>query len=155
MRIFGFVAALMCCVSVSLYGQATTAIISGTVADSTGAVVPSAKVTATNLQTNIERDAVSGPGGEFSIRFLPIGSYKVEVNANGFKRFTQSPVVLDLNRDARLNVVLEVGALSETVSVNTDAPPVNTTDASIGRTVRYTASGSHAASSSTSSDGLE
>jgi len=82
------------CACWMLYSQATTAIISGTVSDSTGALVPGAKVTATNLETNITRDVVSGSGGEFSIRFLPIGSYRVEVNANGFKRFVQSPVVL-------------------------------------------------------------
>src|SRR5438874_872826 len=123
------------CLSVTLYGQATTAIISGSVSDSTGAMVPGGTVTVTNLETNVARETVSGPGGEFSIRFLPIGSYRVEVNKSGFKRFVQSPVVLDLNRDARVNALLEVGALSETVSVNSDASPVNTTDASIGRTV--------------------
>ena len=135
MRLAILATVVLCCASITLYGQATTAIISGTVADPTGAVIPDAKVTVVNLQTNIQRDAVSGPGGEFSIRFLPIGSYRVEVDANGFKRFVQSPVVLELNREARVNAVLEIGAVTDTVSVNEDAPAVNTTDASIGRTV--------------------
>ncbi len=123
------------CACLALYGQATTAIISGNVSDASGAFIPAARVTATNLDTNIAREAVTGSGGEFSIRFLPIGSYRVEINASGFKRFVQSPLVLDLNRDARINAVMELGALSESVSVTTDAPQVNTTDSSIGRTV--------------------
>src|SRR5438445_723961 len=56
-------------------------------------------------------------------------------SSDGFKRFVQSPVVLDLNREARINAVMELGALNESVSVTGDAPPVNTSDASIGRTV--------------------
>lgn len=115
--------------------QVTTATIFGTVTDSTGAVVPNISVLATNTGTNLSREASTDESGQYSIRFLPVGTYRVEVNASGFKKFQQTGILLELNRNARVDPVLEVGTLTETVAVTSDAPLVNTTDAAIGRTV--------------------
>jgi hypothetical protein len=117
------------------WSQATSASIFGTVTDSSGAVVPNITVTATNVETNFSRSAVTDGLGQYSIRFLPVGTYRLEAGGPSFKTYVQTGVVLDLNRAARVDPELTVGGVAETVSVTADAPLVNTSDASIGRTV--------------------
>lgn len=119
-------------------GQTTTATISGTVTDASGGAISGAAVTATNLATNVARSAVTLADGNYSIPFVPIGNYKVEVNAPGFKKFEQTGIVLEVNRHARIDAVLQLGAVSETVSVSADAPVVETTTPALGLTVSNT-----------------
>jgi len=118
-----------------LEGQVTTASISGIVTDSTGAVVPGAEVTVSQLETNYERSTVGDETGHFLINFLPLGTYRIDVVTGGFKKFSRTGIVLDIDRKARVDPVLEVGGLSEALSITADAPQINTSDASIGRTV--------------------
>ena len=126
--------ALLALVSpIALLAQATTATISGTVTDSSGAIVPNIAVTAINVDTNLTRSANSNETGEYIIRFLPVGTYRVEVIGSGFKKYEQTGVVLDVSRNARVDPVLQVGAQSEQVSIVADAPLVNTSDASVGQ----------------------
>ena len=119
----------------SVFAQATTASIVGTVTDTTGAVVPSVTVTAIQVDTNFTRTATTDNSGKYVISLLPVGNYRVEITATGFKKFEQSGIVLDLNRTARVDANLELGAMTQTISVTGDVPLVNTTDATIGRTV--------------------
>ena len=79
------------------YGQGTTATISGNVTDTTGASVAGAKVIATNLGTNLVQTATTASDGSYSLLFLPVGNYKVEINATGFKKFDQTGITLDVN----------------------------------------------------------
>jgi hypothetical protein len=120
------------------FGQATTATISGTVADATGAAVAGAKITATETDTNVARSVNSVADGTFSILFLPVGKYKVDIDSKGFKKFEQTGIVLDVNRNARVDAVLQLGAISETVEVKSDAPIVETTVPALGLTVTNT-----------------
>jgi hypothetical protein len=115
--------------------QVTSASIHGIVTDASGALVPGAEVTATQIETNHSRKAVSDDFGQYSIKFLAVGSYRIDVSMPGFKTFSRTGVTLDVNRSARVDVRLEVGEQNESVQVSADAPLVNTTDASIGRTV--------------------
>src|SRR6266566_2212522 len=101
--------------------QSATGTISGNVTDASGAGVPGAKVTATEVATNVARSVQPASDGSYSILFLPIGTYKLEVNAAGFKKFEQTGIVLDVNRNARVDAALQVGALTETVEVKSDA----------------------------------
>ena len=117
-----------------LAAQTTTNII-GTVLDRTGASVPDAQVTATNTATNLSRTAQTNTDGQYRLEFLPIGAYTVEVTAQGFKKFVQKGITLEINRTARVDATLDVGGITETVSVTGDAPLVNTDNAQIGRTV--------------------
>src|SRR5690348_9840948 len=103
-----------------LSAQSATASISGVVTDVSGAAVPRAVVKVTNTSTNVARSIASADDGSFSLTFLPLGSYRVEVTADGFKKFEQKGVVLEIDRNARVNPVLQLGALSETVTVNAD-----------------------------------
>ena len=117
------------------FGQATTATILGNVRDSSGAAMPGVAVTATNLATNFSRSAKSDETGYYLIQFLPVGTYRVEVEAQGFKKFVQSGIVLDVDRNARVDTVLQVGAVTESVQVTADAPLVDTTKVALGQTV--------------------
>ena len=119
----------------ALLAQSTTASLSGTITDSTAAAIPAATVTAVNLATAFTRTTTASATGEYLLTFLPVGSYRVEASAQGFKKFAQTGVVLDVNTNARLDIKLEIGAQAETVEVNSDAPMVNTNDASLGQLI--------------------
>ena len=134
-RVWAVIAVVAFAAAVPANSQVTTASIFGTVTDSSGAAVPEVVVTAVNVETNFTRTGTTDAAGQYSIRFLPTGNYRVELSPAGFKKFVQTGVVLDINRNARIDPVLEVGALTESISVTADAPLVNTSDASIGRTV--------------------
>ncbi len=114
--------------------QVSTVTIHGTVSDTTGAVIQKAQVTAVNIETNFARSVFTDSSGVYAIQFLPIGPYRLEVTANGFKKFVQSGIVLEVNRNARVDPALDAGAVSETVSVTSNAPLVETTNAAVGQT---------------------
>jgi hypothetical protein len=118
----------------SVTAQVTTVTISGTVNDTAGAVVPNAQVTAINIETNFSRAATTDSSGQYSIQFLPIGLYRVEVTATGFKKYVRSGIVLEVDRNARIDPALEAGAVTETVSITSDAPLVETSHATLGQT---------------------
>jgi hypothetical protein len=110
--------------AVNAAAQVTTVTISGTVTDAAGAVIPNAQVTAINTETNFSRSTTADSSGQYSIQFLPIGPYRVEATAPGFKKYVRSGITLEVNRNARVDAALEAGAVSETVSVTSDAPLV-------------------------------
>ncbi len=116
-------------------GQGT---ITGTVTDSTGAVVPDAKITATNNATNIASVRTSSSSGSFSLAPLPPGIYSLTIEAKGFRTLKQENLAVNALGVLGVNPVLSVGDTAETVTV-TDAPPVlNTTNATIGLVMENT-----------------
>src|SRR6478672_4228197 len=117
------------------FAQETTASISGKVTDSSGASIAKAKITATNLDTNIQRYATSNNDGNYSVLFVPIGHYKVEISSTGFKKFEQTGLVLEVNQNAHVDAVLQVGAVSETIEVKADLAMVETGQPALGLTV--------------------
>ncbi len=126
---------LILCGGLNAYGQQITGTIAGTVKDEQGAVVTSATVKATNIDTGLSRSTTVTADGTYLIQYLPVGTYTVEVNAAGFKRFVQENIVLTVDQTQALNVTLSVGVQSQTVTV-TEAPPlVETNSAELGRTV--------------------
>ncbi|MBY0506148.1 MAG: TonB-dependent receptor [Bryobacteraceae bacterium] len=112
-------------------GQAITGEILGTVADGSGAAIADAKVTVRNLQTNIRKEAATSPEGTFRILQLPFGSFEVTVEKTGFSRYLQPSVQLALNQRAELKITLQVASASESVTVETQSPVINTTNAEI------------------------
>jgi hypothetical protein len=108
----------------SAFAQSTTGTITGLVSDSTGAVVPQASVTVKNQATGAQAETVSSNTGNYVIPNLPVGIYEISVSNPGFKRFVQSNISLKSNDNIRLDVRLEVGAVSEQVSVTAEAPPL-------------------------------
>ena len=117
------------------HAQETTGTIVGTVKDQTGAVVNTATVKATNLDTGFSRSAQTNSYGEYRIDYLPVGNYTVAVEAATFKHFLQENLTLDVDQMLTVDIPLSVGAATETVTVETAPPDVNTSNAMLGRTV--------------------
>ncbi|MDQ6758935.1 MAG: TonB-dependent receptor [Acidobacteriota bacterium] len=115
--------------------QTTTGSISGKIMDVSGAAVANAKVVATELATNVSRDTTSSSDGSYSLLFLPVGSYRVDVTVTGFKKFEQTGIILELNRNAHVDAALQLGGVSETVEVKADAAMVETSNPALGLTV--------------------
>jgi len=115
-----------------LMSQQNTATITGRVLDPTGAAVPGATVTATNVQTALSRSVVSDETGTYTIPLLQIGQYDVKGELPGFKTAVVSGVVLQVAQQARLDLKLEVGSRSEIVEVTSDVPLTQTENSSIG-----------------------
>jgi hypothetical protein len=114
------------------FGQSTTGTIQGTVVDQSGAVVPDAKVSVKNLDTNITRTAMSGQDGRFNFPGLPVGRYEITVELAGFATLVRGPVTLVLNQTAVVTLELHPAAVAETVTVTDDIPLLNTTDPEVG-----------------------
>lgn len=128
---------VMLAIPVAASAQITTATIVGTISDPGNAAVPAAQVTARNVDTGLTRTVVSGEDGSYRLEFLPVGNYVVEVTASsGFKKAKRTDIVLRVNDTARVDVSLEVGAVSEQVTVTSEPPEVNTSTAELGRTVQ-------------------
>lgn len=104
--------------------QETTASIRGTVADASGAVVPGVEVTVTNVNTGLVRRVISDDSGAYLVPSLPIGEYQIEAELPGFKKFVQKGVILHVNEKLVVNITLEVGEITETVTVTSTPPPV-------------------------------
>src|SRR5690242_17963405 len=100
-----------------MYAQGGRASITGTITDSTGAVVPGAIVTATNTGTSFAGSATTTDIGSFNIPLLPVGTYDVSVKKEGFRTETRSGIVLTADQIATLNLVMSVGATTDEVRV--------------------------------------
>lgn len=114
-----------------LSGKAT---IQGIVSDPTGAVIPNASITVTNVQTGVVTNQKGTGSGFYSVSGFSPGTYDITFTAPGFQTYTQKQVVLDALQTAGVNAKLSVGA-SDTVTVSDTLPPVNTTDATLGSTM--------------------
>src|SRR4051794_29246474 len=115
--------------------QSITSSIIGTVHDESGAVVPNAAITATNLATNAHSEAKADLNGNFVLLQLTPGSYTVEITAPGFRKYVRSGLVLELQQQPRIDATLTVGQVTEAVSVTADATVLETTTSSIGDVV--------------------
>ncbi len=109
--------------------------LQGTVTDTSGAVVPNAKVTATNTATSISTVRDSTGAGFFNISPLQPGTYAVEISAKGFKTLVQDNVVVDALQMRTISPVLAVGTETQTVTVTAAPPVLDTADATLGLTV--------------------
>ncbi|MDQ3749957.1 MAG: carboxypeptidase-like regulatory domain-containing protein, partial [Acidobacteriota bacterium] len=117
------------------FGQETTASMQGAVSDVNQAFVSGAKITATNQATGFVRTAISDESGNYALPLLPVGRYDLAVEAANFQRFVQRNIVLVLNQDARVNVQLTAGAVSETVEVNAEASLINLEQGALGQVI--------------------
>jgi len=116
----------------SANAQTTAGEILGTVKDATGAAVAAASVRVRNLDTNAVRELSTTTEGTFRALQIPPGNYEVTVEKAGFGKYVQGPIVLRLGQDADLDIRLSVAGVTETISVTSDAPLINTTNAEVG-----------------------
>ena len=114
-----------------LHAQQSTATISGTIHDSSGAVIPGVTMTVTNVDTGLNRAGNSGADGTYKFPALPIGTYRIRAERSGFQASVQEGLKLNLGQDAVINITLQVGEVEQTVAVNAEAPVVETTTATV------------------------
>jgi hypothetical protein len=105
---------------------AQTGSIAGTIEDSSGAVIPNVSVTATNADTGQPRQTTSNAAGYYHFPFLPVGAYTIRVEAPGFRRYTRTGLTISVGEQVALRVQMEVGGLTETVTVEAESPLLNT-----------------------------
>jgi hypothetical protein len=127
---------LIALLSVStVWAQEVTARLSGTVKDSAGGVVPEAALMATNSSTGVVTRTASGASGEYVFPALAPGTYTLSVEKAGFATGVLSGIVLNVDQKANLDVVLQVGQVTQSVNVEAAAPLVDSTSASMGTVV--------------------
>ena len=107
----------------------------GVVTDSSGAVIPAASITATEVGTGFARTTTSGPDGNFVLTSLRPTEYELSAEASGFRTFRRSGIGLLANQSLTVNIMLEVGAVTETVSVSAAAIQVNTSTSTLSEVV--------------------
>jgi hypothetical protein len=130
----GVLLALMVAAGASVSAQTTTSSISGTVVDSGGGAIPGAAVIVKN-EAGASFETVTNGEGVFSVPALPAGNYSITVSLTGFKTAVVSPVRLALGTPASVKVTLEVGQLTETVTVQSSSELINTQTATISSTL--------------------
>jgi hypothetical protein len=114
---------------------AQTAQINGTIRDASGLAIPGAAVKVTQTATGVSRTAISGSDGGYVLPNLPIGPYLLEVTKDGFTKYAQSGIVLEVNTAPTVDVSMKVGSVSEQVTVEAAAIQVETRTQSVGQVV--------------------
>jgi hypothetical protein len=133
------VCALLCIllVPIALFAQVgTEGSFFGTVVDATGAVVPGAEVTITNLATGFTKTDTTNREGDFNLLALPIGTYSVSVTAKGFKKWELARTELSVGDRIRLAPALQVGAINETISVTATSELLQTENSAVATVVQ-------------------
>jgi len=119
-----------------IFGQARdTASLFGTVTDSQSAVVPGAKVTATNRATGSSRTVNTDASGAFTLPLLPVGTYSLTVEQPGFRKYERPNILLQANENVQADAIMQVGNVQETVTVEANASQVDTRSATLNHTV--------------------
>jgi len=118
-----------------LFAQEVTGSIRGVVLDPSGAGVPSAKVTATQVETGLSRATVTDHHGAYILVLLPVGHYRLEASAKDFRKFAQEGITLSVNEAANVPIRLTIGSPTQLVQVQANAALIETSDTTLGKTV--------------------
>src|SRR4051794_34518275 len=124
LRLFAFLVLPM--LAVNVHAQ-TTATVTGTVKDASGAVTPDATVTVKSLESGLTRTVQTDASGNYNVPSLPVGQYEVTVEKSGFNKQVRRGVNLVVGQQAVVNLTLEIGNVEQQVTVTAEAPIVNTT----------------------------
>ncbi|HWC00564.1 MAG TPA: carboxypeptidase-like regulatory domain-containing protein, partial [Bryobacteraceae bacterium] len=131
---FVFSFSVLLCLS-SAFAQSERGTITGTVQDASGAVVPGARVTILNTDTNFSSQTVTTESGDYTAVSLPVGRYSVRVEKEGFRVALRSNVTLNAASTIRVDVALEVGTSQQTVEISAEVPQLQTSDAKTSVTI--------------------
>ncbi|HUS08346.1 MAG TPA: TonB-dependent receptor [Bryobacteraceae bacterium] len=126
---------VMLALALPAFSQRSTATIAGSVQDQSGHAVPDAAVTVRNTATGVEREARSNQEGFYTITALPAGPYSVSVRREGFQVYSVPSVVLQVDQQATVNASLQVGAVTESVTVTGTVTPVDTRGATLNTVI--------------------
>ena len=120
--------------SLPLRGDVTGSIL-GVARDTSGGVLSAVTVTATNVETDLKQSARTDSNGEYRILALPVGKYKVEASLTGFQTFVTTGIDLTVNEQRRVDIVLQLGSVAQSVEVKATALQVETTNTQLGEVV--------------------
>jgi len=121
--------------SAPAFAQTVTGAVRGTITDPSGAIVPGASIAITNVATNVVTNATSDQAGQYAVRNLQIGQYKLTVTASGFNTAEFPPFALEIDQTAKIDVPLTVGGSATTVEVSSELQPIlQTENATTGET---------------------
>lgn len=126
---------LLAFLALPLCAQRQTASVAGSVTDSSGAPVPSARVTVKNLDTSLVRETISNDAGLFTVTALPAGRYSVTVSKEGFSTYGIPDLVLQVDQNATANAQLQVGSVTETINVVGQAAAVDTRNSTLNTVI--------------------
>ncbi|MBI1353131.1 MAG: carboxypeptidase regulatory-like domain-containing protein [Acidobacteria bacterium] len=132
-RVLGLGIGLLCLTAAG-WAQGVQGVITGQVIDPSGAAIPGAKIIATNIATNVSSATESAASGDFTLPAYP-GTYRLEAEADGFKRYRRDQVTVAASTTVRVDVLLELGSVSETVEVSGSLLTVQTEDAKVSTSV--------------------
>ena len=121
--------------TVPVSAQEVTASIRGVVVDPSGAGIPKAEVKAVQVETGLARTAVTDRRGAYVLVLLPVGHYRLETTAKGFRKFVQEGITLSVNEAANVPVHLTIGSPTQVVQVRSNAPLIETSSSTLGKTV--------------------
>ncbi len=127
--------ALLIAASYTLVAQDASGRVVGTITDRSGAVIPNVHVVVTNAATHVSRETTTDSSGFYQVLAVPIGSYVVSADHAGFNPVTTSSNALEINQSLKIDIRLEVGAKTETVTVIDSAATVETINPTMGSTV--------------------
>ena len=119
-----------------LFAQGTAGKILGTVTDASGGAIAGATVVVTDVDRNSPRTLTTDSAGEYNAPNLLPGNYKVRAEAKGFKTFERSGIILEVNGEIRVDLSMQTGDVSQTITVNESVPLVETTNAELGATLQ-------------------
>src|SRR5882672_7315861 len=132
---FCFAVFALLALTFSAFAQVQNGQITGTVTDPSGAAIPNAKVTVTNAATGFSTSTASNSSGNYTVREVPVGTYKVSVEAAGFKTVSNTDVVVNAGTIAHVEVKMTMGQAREIVEVTGSVAAVNTEDSKLATTV--------------------
>src|SRR5258705_1528195 len=121
-----------------LFSKGSSGRILGTVTDQTGSVISGATVTVTDTERGVTKTLVSNDAGEYNAPNLQPGTYKVRVEAKGFKTIERQNVVLEVGREIRVDLTVQPGDQVQTITITESVPLVETTNATLGGTLNNT-----------------
>jgi hypothetical protein len=140
-RLFAFLAILSFLIVSAAGAQTFRGSIQGTVTDATGAAIPGAKVKIVNPATGLVRNGVTNDQGEYFAAELPLGSYSITVERDGFRTMTLTQVPVAVGAPTRVDGRLETGAVEQVIEVNAEVPMVETRSNTTGGTIEATEAG--------------
>ena len=119
----------------SVLAQSDRGTLTGTISDPTGALVPNAEIAAVNPATGVQLKTAATTTGSFTIASVPAGVYDLTVEAAGFKKFEQKGIRVQVAQSARIDIILQIGSATESISVTADAPLLRTENAAQTTTI--------------------
>src|SRR6266581_4393983 len=121
--------------SLAAFAQSDRGTMTGTVSDTTGAVIPGASIVATNIETNARYETISTETGNYTLAQMPAGLYQLSAELPGFKRYVRQGITVLVAQTLRLDVSLEIGSNTESVTVTEAAPLLKTESSEVAHNV--------------------